>query len=99
MFLDFHKLPPDRHGYDMVMILVNCFGKRLFLILCHKNIDAKEVAQLYICNRLPHLVYYLISPVYYLRIMYVVLLYYLCYTHIVSPFILLYTPSLCIYTA
>jgi hypothetical protein len=30
------------------MILVDCFSKHLFLIPCHKNIDAKEAAQLYI---------------------------------------------------
>ena len=38
----------DRNGYDMVMILVNCFSKRLFSIPYYKNIDAKEAAQLYI---------------------------------------------------
>ena len=38
----------DYNGYDMVIILVNCFGKRLFLIPYYKNIDAKEVARLYI---------------------------------------------------
>ena len=32
----------------MVIILVNRFGKRLFLIPYYKNIDAKEAAQLYI---------------------------------------------------
>ena len=32
----------------MVIILVNYFGKRPFLIPCHKDINAKEVAQLYI---------------------------------------------------
>jgi len=32
----------------MVIILVNRFGKRLFLIPCYKNIDAKEAAWLYI---------------------------------------------------
>ena len=32
----------------MVIILVNRFGKRPFLIPCYKNIDAKEAAQLYI---------------------------------------------------
>jgi len=32
----------------MVIILVNCFSKRLFLIPYYKNINAKEVAQLYI---------------------------------------------------
>jgi len=32
----------------MVIILVNYFSKRPFLILCYKNINAKEAAQLYI---------------------------------------------------
>jgi len=32
----------------MVIILVNRFGKRLFLIPCYKNINAKEAARLYI---------------------------------------------------
>jgi hypothetical protein len=30
------------------MILVNRFSKRLFLIPCYKNINAKKVARLYI---------------------------------------------------
>jgi hypothetical protein len=38
----------DRNGYNIVMILVNYFGKRPFSIPCYKNIDAKEAAQLYI---------------------------------------------------
>jgi hypothetical protein len=42
--IDFHKLPPDRDGYDIVMILINRFGKRLFLIPYYKNINAKEAA-------------------------------------------------------
>jgi len=46
--MDFYELPTDRDGYDMVIILVNCFSKRLFLIPCYKDIDAKEVAWLYI---------------------------------------------------
>jgi hypothetical protein len=32
----------------MVIVLVNYFGKRPFLILYYKNINAKEAAQLYI---------------------------------------------------
>jgi hypothetical protein len=32
----------------MAMILVDRFGKRLFLIPCYKNINAKEAARLYI---------------------------------------------------
>jgi len=42
--IDFHELPTDRDGYDIVMILVDHFGKRLFSIPCYKNIDAKEAA-------------------------------------------------------
>jgi len=42
--IDFYKLPIDRNGYNMVIILVNRFGKRLFLIPCYKDINAKEVA-------------------------------------------------------
>ena len=38
----------------MVIILVNRFGKRPFLIPCYKNIDAKEAAWLYI-----HYVYWI----------------------------------------
>jgi len=41
----------------MVMILVNRFSKRLFLIPYYKNINAKEAAQLYI-----HYVYRIYGP-------------------------------------
>ena len=39
------------------MILVDRFGKRPFLIPCHKNINAKEAAQLYI-----YYVYHIYGP-------------------------------------
>jgi len=42
--MDFYELPIDRNGYNMVMILVNRFSKRPFLIPYYKDIDAKEVA-------------------------------------------------------
>ena len=40
----------------MVIILVNRFSKRLFLIPCYKNINTKKAAQLYIyyIYRLPN---------------------------------------------
>ena len=47
----------DCNGYDMVIILVDCFGKYLFLIPYYKNIDAKEVAWLYI-----YYVYWIYGP-------------------------------------
>ena len=55
--IDFHKLPIDRDGYDIVIILVNRFSKRPFLIPYYKNIDAKEAAWLYI-----HYVYRIYGP-------------------------------------
>jgi hypothetical protein len=38
----------DQDGYDTVMILVDRFDKRTISIPCHKTIDAKEAARLYI---------------------------------------------------
>src|SRR5947207_10917003 len=46
--MDFHELPKDCGGYDTVMILVDCFGKRPISIPCYKTITAKEAACLYI---------------------------------------------------
>jgi len=42
--IDLYKLPIDRDGYNIVIILVNRFSKRLFLIPYYKNINAKETA-------------------------------------------------------
>ena len=41
----------------MAMIVVNHFGKRPFSIPCHKDINAKEAAQLYI-----HYIYRIYGP-------------------------------------
>ena len=41
----------------MAIIVVDRFGKRLFSIPCHKDIDAKEAARLYI-----HYVYRIYGP-------------------------------------
>ena len=38
----------DRNRYNIAIVIVNCFGKRPFLIPYYKNINAKEVAQLFI---------------------------------------------------
>ena len=42
--MDFYKLLVDRNGYDIVIILVNYFSKRPFLISYYKNINNKEAA-------------------------------------------------------
>ena len=46
--IDFHELPTDRNGYNMVMLIVDRFGKRPISLPCNKNIDAKGAARLYI---------------------------------------------------
>jgi hypothetical protein len=42
--MDFYELLVDRNGYDIVIILVNRFSKRPFLIPYYKNINTKEAA-------------------------------------------------------
>jgi len=42
--MDFYKLLIDHDRYNMVIILVNRFSKRLFSIPYYKDINAKEVA-------------------------------------------------------
>jgi hypothetical protein len=42
------KLPRDYNGYNIVIVIVNHFSKRLFSIPYYKNIDTKEAARLYI---------------------------------------------------
>ena len=40
--IDFYKLPIDRDRYNMIIILVNRFSKRPFLIPYYKNINTKR---------------------------------------------------------
>ncbi len=46
--MDFHEMPPDRDGYDTVMVIVDRLGKRAFSIPCKKTITAKETAECFI---------------------------------------------------
>src|SRR6266567_5319830 len=55
--IDFYELLIDRNRYNMAMVIVDCFGKCLFLIPCHKNINAKEAARLFI-----HYIYQIYGP-------------------------------------
>ena len=51
----------DQDGYDIVIVLVDCFGKRTISIPCHKSINAKEAAQLYI--QYPYYIYSLLDTI------------------------------------
>ena len=46
--INFHKLPIDRNRYNIAIVIIDRFSKCLFLIPCHKNINTKEAAQLFI---------------------------------------------------
>ena len=48
MFIDFYKVPKDYNRYNIVIIFVNCFRKRLISLLYKKTINVKGVAKLYI---------------------------------------------------
>ena len=38
----------DRNRYNIAIVIINYFSKRLFLIPYYKNINTKELAQLFI---------------------------------------------------
>ena len=42
--MDFHELPLDKSGYNMVMVVVDRLGKCTISIPCSKTINAKETA-------------------------------------------------------
>ena len=46
--MDFHEVPTDRNGQDIVLVIVDRLGKRPFSIPCKKTVNAKETARLYI---------------------------------------------------
>jgi hypothetical protein len=46
--IDFCLLPKDRYGYDAVFAIIDRLTKRLVSILCYKDIDAEEMAKLFV---------------------------------------------------
>ena len=55
--LDFHEVPRDKAGYDMILVIIDRFSKRSFSLPCHKTITAKETAELFI-----HYIYRIYGP-------------------------------------
>ena len=51
----------DQDRYDIVMVLVDYFGKRTISIPCYKSINTKEVAWLYI--QYPYYIYNLLDTI------------------------------------
>ena len=46
--IDFKDFPQDQHGYDQIMVIIDRLSKQAISIPCHKNIDAREMANLFI---------------------------------------------------
>jgi hypothetical protein len=46
--MDFRSFPKDRYGYDTVCVFVDRLTKRPISIPCHKDIDAKGTARLFV---------------------------------------------------
>ena len=51
--MDFKKFPSDKHGFDMLFVIVDRLSKRPQSILCKKTVTAKEMAKLFIFYILP----------------------------------------------
>jgi transposase InsO family protein len=48
MTMDFKEFPRDRNGYDCLLVFIDRLSKGAVSIPCHKTVDAREMAQLFI---------------------------------------------------
>jgi transposase InsO family protein len=46
--IDFKDFPTDRYGYDQIMVIIDRLSKQAISIPCHKTIDARGMANLFI---------------------------------------------------
>lgn len=46
--MDFKEFPPDKHGYDSILVIIDRLSKATVTIPCHKTITARQLARLYI---------------------------------------------------
>ncbi|USP72775.1 uncharacterized protein yc1106_06638 [Curvularia clavata] len=46
--IDFKEFPRDRSGYDMIMVVIDRLSKQAISIPCHKTIDARGMADLFV---------------------------------------------------
>jgi hypothetical protein len=47
---NFKSFPKDKHGYDMIYIVINKFNKQSVCTPCYKNVTAKNMARIYITH-------------------------------------------------
>jgi transposase InsO family protein/predicted aspartyl protease len=46
--MDFKEFPKDRNGYDCILVFIDRLSKAAVTIPCHKTVDARKTAQLFI---------------------------------------------------
>lgn len=46
--MDFKSMLKDKHGYDIIYIVIDCLSKQSISIPCYKTIIAKDIAQLFV---------------------------------------------------
>ena len=46
--IDFKSMPKDKHGFDMVFVVIDRLSKQAISEPCYKTVTAKEMAQIYI---------------------------------------------------
>jgi hypothetical protein len=50
--MDYKSFPADKHGYNMLFVIIDRLGKQSYSIPCHKTINTHSMAKLflkYIC--------------------------------------------------
>jgi hypothetical protein len=45
---DFKSFPKDKHGYDMIYVVIDKLNKQSICTLCYKNVTARDIAGMYI---------------------------------------------------
>ncbi len=46
--IDFKSFPPDKKGFDSILVIVDRLGKRPISILCYKTATARDLARMFI---------------------------------------------------
>jgi hypothetical protein len=52
--MDFKSFPPDRHGYNAILVIIDRLSKTPFSVPCHDTIDAQGLARIFIDRILRH---------------------------------------------
>jgi hypothetical protein len=46
--IDYKSFPADKHGYNMLFVVIDRLSKQLYSISCHKTINARGMAELFL---------------------------------------------------